>query len=308
MLEEYNTLGKFVITQSNDSGPSDDFTYTSSDGINWATQSSNFVDSYGYDVSWSPDLGLFLIVYQPPGSPATAYNEISSDGINWTSYIAGTSGGGGFAYSTCWSKEKGIFVNAGLQKIGRSSDGINFTWVSVSADLYNVRWSKERNLFIAVGEGTAAVVTSPDGANWTTRSSVGGNRSVCYSSELDMFLIGRVGGGIFSGERFRRSTDGGITWQNATTDIGATCWSVVWVKELTLFIAATWGGIWTSPDGDIWTNRYSGSLSGVDWSPELALAVVTGDTDAIVSSDGINWTPYTLPGPSPLGYKVKWAP
>jgi hypothetical protein len=120
-------------------------------------------------------------------------------------------------------------------------------------------WGPDHSYFCAVG-GSGAIYTSPDGLNWTARTSA-----------------------------------------NA-----ATLRDVLWVQELKLFIAGNSNGtankIQTSPDCVTWTTRSHPtvpSIYKVKWVPELGKVFAfssEGATQALTSTDGINYTLVTLPG------------
>lgn len=75
-------------------------------------------------------------------------------------------------------------------------------WLSsntpVNNNWYGVAWSPELGLFAAVaGSGTGnRVMTSPDGINWTVRTSAADNdwRAVTWSPELGLFVAVGISG------------------------------------------------------------------------------------------------------------------
>jgi len=166
---------------------------------------------------------------------------------------------------------------------------------------YSVCWSPELTLFVAVassGTGTR-VMTSPDGAVWTSRTNSVDNQwqSVCWSPALTLFVAVSYDG---TGDGVMTSPDG-INWTTRTSAADYQWLSVCWSPELTLFVAVASTGtgdrVMTSPDGINWTSRTSAADNhwrSVCWSPELTLFVAVSDngspTQVMTSPDGINWT------------------
>jgi hypothetical protein len=188
----------------------------------------------------------------------------SPDGIVWTQRITPGLNDDGWA-SVCWSPELGLFVAVGI-----------------SSDINN------------------RVITSPDGINWTTRTSFVQNwNSICWSPELRIFVA--VSSDIIL-QNVMTSPDG-IVWTLRSTpyDNYNDWFSVCWSPELGIFVAVGYGsndGVMTSPDGINWTTRntINNNWRSVCWSPELGIfvAVGYGSNDRVITSpDGINWTSRT---------------
>jgi hypothetical protein len=161
-------------------------------------------------------------------------------------------------------------------------------------------------LFVAVantGIGSR-VMTSPDGFDWTSRTSAADNawNSVTY---------GEVGGqGLFvavatngSGNRVMTSPDG-ITWTSRTSATDKAWQSVTYGSGLFVAVAidGTGNDVMTSPNGVTWTSRASavGNVwMGVSYGNGLFVAVgyvVVGDgadSRVMTSPDGITWTSRT---------------
>jgi hypothetical protein len=86
---------------------------------------------------------------------------------------------------------------------------------------------------------------------------------------------------------------------------------LTYIPELRLFIAcATTGRIYTSPDGDTWTERIlpnTGTVNAVVWVPSMGqLFAVQAGSNAATSPDGITWTARTTPPPATFA-DVVWA-
>lgn len=109
---------------------------------------------------------------------------------------------------------------------------------------------------------------------------------------------------------------GGLVWVGRTSPKNVSWSSVIWAKELGLFVAvaddtSNANSIATSPEGINWTLRTGPATiqwQSVTWSAELGLLVAVSITDNNViatSPDGINWTRRTVPG-NFRGYGITW--
>lgn len=114
---------------------------------------------------------------------------------------------------------------------------------------------------------------------------------------------------------------GGYDWKAVNSGVISNWNSVIWVSELSLYVAVGSYGpnrVMTSPDGTTWTARNAASASSwqsVCWSPSLNLLVAVSNdastpsltNNAMYSSDGINWTSASN---VPVGKwnSVCWAP
>ena len=177
---------------------------TSPDGQTWTSHASP--EGYGgwKSVCWSPELSMFCAV----GYTYATFDIITStDGANWTGYTAPSQSHWG---SVCWSPQLSKFCAVGWSQsysydVMLSSDGINWTGYQSTNSQYtywlSVCWSPELSLFCAVGDNgidgsgypnlNANIMTSPDGVNWTSSSSmyanINGFTSVTWSPELSVF-------------------------------------------------------------------------------------------------------------------------
>jgi hypothetical protein len=168
---------------------------------------------------------------------------------------------------------------------------------------YGMCWSPELGLFCAVSgsSNTSGVMTSSDGINWTTRTTVANNwTSINWSAELGIFCAVAATG---TGNRVMTSPDG-ITWTTRASAADNTWWGVCWSPELGIFCAVSTDGtgnrVMTSPNGITWTTRASAADNtwwDVCWSPELglfcAVAASGTGTRVMTSPDGITWTTRT---------------
>ena len=150
-------------------------------------------------------------------------------------------------------------------------------------------------LYVAVaGSGTGnRVMTSPDGINWTARSSAADLswRSVSYGNGL--FVAVAITG---TGNRVMTSPDG-INWTIRTSAADNSWNSITYGNGLFVAVASTGAGnrVMTSPDGISWTIRTSAdnnSWNSITYGNGLFVAVAsTGTGNRVMTSpDGITWT------------------
>jgi len=92
----------------------------------------------------------------------------------------------------------------------------------------------------------------------------------------------------------------GVTWTARTSGTTAGLSSVVWTGTQFVAVGSS-STVLTSPDGITWTQRALGSstpanLTSVAWSGQTLVAISTSLTgNAFSSSDGISWSPLSLP-------------
>lgn len=248
--------------------------------------------------------------------------------VNWTEGPAWlTANYGSGPEGLCYSPELGLFVtnyssmssSAHNPCIARSSNGLNWTAVSVSAVTGGsfgrcICWSPELRLFCAgILDGT--ILTSPDAVNWTSRGKVNNTyiTDVCWSPELGLFCA--VWASISANQMTCAISPNGINWTPTNKTTTLRNWqSVCWSPELGLFCAIGDAGFAsTSPDGVNWTLRTwtttsTAQLVSICWSPKLHLFCAVGNAGSCITSpDGINWTERTMP--STVNYtSVCWSP
>jgi hypothetical protein len=282
----------------------------------WYPQASTDPTYPWQSVCWSSELGLFVAVAQ--FGPHTRGVMTSPNGINWT--LGYTPDQSNFT-SVCWSPELGRFVavgNTGLNGM-TSVDGFNWGYINApSLSWQSVCWSPELGIFVAAASSGIGnrVMTSPDGINWTLRTTPVNNawQSVCWSPELGLFAAVSYTGTLNQ----VMTSPNGINWTIRTTPVNNQWMSVCWSPELGLFVAVSASGtlnrVMTSPDGINWTIRTTPVDNGwqsVCWSPELGLFVAVSNNGTLnrvmTSPNGINWTIRTTPVDNGW-FSVCWSP
>lgn len=155
----------------------------------------------------------------------------------------------------------------------------------------DVVWSPELKIFVTISSNS--VMTSPDGINWTFRTTPTGSwSSVAWSSEAGKFIAVGIG----SSNNMIYSSNG-INWATAPIGVNALN-AITWSPEKHQFVAA---GISVIPSVTIASNLTTTSapagslgLTGVAWSKNdnmyVATAGGTGLGRTYMSNDGLNWT------------------
>jgi hypothetical protein len=99
-------------------------------------------------------------------------------------------------------------------------------------------------------------------------------------------------------------------WTNQTPAQDNQWWDIAWAPEIPLLVAVAADGvnpIMTSTDGIVWTSRTAiSTATGIAWSSELTLFVVTGGSGVQTSPDGITWTSRT-PANANAWWVVVWS-
>ena len=168
-----------------------------------------------------------------------------------------------------------------------------------SVGLTGVAYAK--NLFVAVGPN-GTVLSSPDGASWTSRTS--GVTKTLYAVSGNTSVIVAVG----EGGTVLTSTSG-ATWTARTSKTTSDLHGIAWSG--TIFVAAGNGSaIVTSTDGTTWTSRTLGTdtdLSGVAWGNGTFVAAGFDGLNGTVntSPNGTTWTSRTIEEPDGL-LSIAW--
>jgi hypothetical protein len=227
-------------------------------------------------------------------------------------------GGAGMAYPSTQianrllaTDGKGTLVTVGAAGTTAYSTDGGRTWTVVAsvvgtADLLAVIWAGGSiNLFIAVGRnnaGAAAIATSPDGINWTSRASGAGATDL---SDVAFNGTTLVACNITSAANVVTSTNG-TTWaSHATSGLAAGVTFVITALGTTFFAFSSSGGgggpVWSSADALAWTSASTTAIGrtlftagGALFSCDAAAGKIwrspTGSTWTLVHS-GATFTP-----------------
>ena len=238
------------------------------DGVNWQgvpSALSNTIAEVRY---------LNNVFFATAFSGQMAYSTNGTDWINISVASAIT--------MTCVAYGAGVYVVAGNgSQINYSSNLTSWARVQLSAGTTFQRIIFANGLFVLVGTA-GALLTSPDGITWTSRSA--GSQTfndVIYANGL--FVAVGANNAVYT------SPDG-VTWtlRTATGSFN----QVVYGNSLYVIVGSS-GVIFTSPDGVTWTSRTSGTtqnLNSIVWNGSTFVAVGVNGVYS-TSSDGITWTP-----------------
>jgi hypothetical protein len=192
----------------------------------------------------------------------TSYSAKSSDGVSWTAAVTSSTD----FYGVVWDGTQYVAVGtafsatsaAGLVWSKTTQTGINFR---------RIAWSPDLSLYAAVASSTGArVLTSTNGASWTSRYTSQAMYTVCWGN--GQFVAGGDGGTILT-------SSNGTTWTSRTFGSSATVYDIRYSNGI--YIAVCDGGvIRESSDGITWgalTSGTSKSLRGVSFISGAAVAV-----------------------------------
>ncbi len=149
-----------------------------------------------------------------------------------------------------------------------------------------------RELMAAVRRSWAVIETN----NWQQVQAAFpvSAEGIAFGGDYETTATGVVVGVLTGGQPLiYRTTDYGRTWTVVSTALTSALYGVVYGSSGNLFIAVGQGGlIVTSPAGDVWTTRTSGTtnqLNKICFGPIPVVAVGNSGT-IVTSSDGITWT------------------
>lgn len=190
--------------------------------------------------------------------------------------------------------------NSSTSCVATSMNGLAWTArTATQAAWKGVAYSPTLRMLAAVANNN--IMTSLDGITWTDRTcpGVGGWRSICWSTDLGMFVA--VGTSLGS-QRVMKSTDG-ITWTLVTTPANCdkTWIDVKYSTRIRAFFACTTGNppfIMYSLDGTTWSlgSVPATTTGGGRLAESGSLIVMLNDSDTnhyVTSPDGVNWTQQT---------------
>lgn len=291
---------------------------TSTDGINWSGRAGTNLMNFAYAAVWAPQINLWVVV----GSAGNNTLATSIDGITWI-------GRGNILYNPlyCVAWNGTLFVTGGAGGIatGIVNTATNaITWTARTipiGNVYGITWSQKLLLWIATGQTTNTIATSPDGITWTGRGNIFTSLGygIAYSTQLNQLVA------VGSGTNTIATSVDGTNWVGMTG-----LQALVYQVYTVVFNGQIWvaGGtgvyqIATSLDGILWTPRTSVITSvvyAVAWNaPNQTgsnivsvgsyywMAVGTGTCTYASSQDGITWTNRGTTALS-TGYDIVWCP
>lgn len=263
----------------------------------------NYVAGSGADANawrhsaYSPELGKLIAV----AGTGTHRTMKSTDGITWSS-ITDTVMDAHSWRCVAWSPELGYFVAlAASGTVGAySSDGETWSASTVANKLYSdCIWVPDLGLFVACTT-TNEIYTSPDGVNWTSRTSAltasSDLAALAWSPELQKIVCIAYSAG--SGSNQVQYSSNGTSWTAVTAGGGVNFNDICWSPDLGIFAAIGQSGthrvLW-SRDGITWNTADAAAANtweSIAWSSELGLFVcvsVDGSSRVQYSFDGQTW-------------------
>jgi hypothetical protein len=314
----------------------------SSNGITWINDDvTGLSESSWHGVTWASTLGLFVAVSQT-GDVATSPNGATWTSQNVNAYVW---------FDVTYSPELGklVAVGRGLisdgtgARVMTSTNGTSWTLsTSTSAATFQkiwrrVRWAPEIGVFIAIAQsGIDRVMTSPDGENWTIRSTPVNTpwTGLCWSADLGIFVAVSLSGtgnrvmtsanpalrtriaGATSfvgpattadGDALVSTRDVRVTYPASTVSSGYSSRS----PAKSLFRATTVSAVDVVSTWRAQASAVDNQWVSVCWAPELGIFVAVSTTGAgnrvMTSPDGINWTARTSAADNNWS-GVTWAP
>lgn len=271
----------------------------STDGITWTTVPMFAVNSsYGLQAPPVYFNSQWVVVSKLYSTPNIIQVLTSPDGLTWTAAATlPASGSNNINVSVTNSR---IYISfqhyAGTtySQLYYSTDGNVFVMCTMpnshAGALSAVVWSG--TVYVVGGTASAAdSLISTDGVVWTAQNTVTAVSKLFYVNGL---FIASNGASMYT------SPAAGTTWTSRTNPAGNTISSAVYAAGL--FVAGILSGsasaVITSSDGVTWTNRTLTTAAGAvsvifDGTAFLAAGYNSGTLHR--STDGITWSPVTIP-------------
>jgi len=267
-------------------------TNTTNGGSNWFPQMIN--DYSLLEVKFADSLNGWAVGGENDGRSAIFYS--SDGGATWIEQNNPT-------YNELWgvstSSNNEAYAVGVRGTILHTSDGGN-TWEyqagAGSNNLTNIDAPDTLNIW-AVGDWERTVLHSRDGGLTWEHQMVGEG----YGYLWDVSFADSLNGATVGGSGIIYTTiDGGRTWTQRSA--GPFAWyGVEWVTPLKGWIVDVNSGVikYTSDGGDTWTTQYSGihfyDVMFLNDSLGWACGFTSGYSKVAKTTDGQNWTSYTIP-------------
>jgi len=276
---------------------------TSSDGINWEV--APYITSETQCAVWA---GNQFVLGEYCGRIYT-----SPDGLAWTyrGKSLGGYGSGAYYRAITWGKDRFVVVSTDTSYV--SFDAIHwekyYTGRTIQIEqLWDITWTGKQ--FIAVGGlGWPVILGSADGMKWD--SLWGGEEALSRDKGADLLSV------TFSPDRVIACGRGGYvvyskdlrTWTKVQLT-NTYLLGIAWTGKGYITVGAE-GKIFTSPDGETWTQQNSGTKNGfydIAWNGSKLVAVGVYNTIMSSVDMGITWQPEQSNIPGNVSWTgVLWA-
>ncbi len=187
----------------------------------------------------------------------------------WTSVAGGSIGGA--SYSIAKAPNGNLITNDGANTSAHYSTDGGVSW-STSTMTINAQLFAAGNTAV-VGtllntDTTSTTVSTTNGTSWTAGGTFAGTYCPeCIASNgVSNFVIGgrTSGGGDFSTDEVRYSTNSGTTFNTGTTPVSGKWAAVGFGNSMFMMADRANGYIITSPDGVTWTNKTALGVYGAN--------------------------------------------
>jgi hypothetical protein len=201
----------------------------------------------------------------------------------------------------------GTWVHVSGTEIFFSADGE--TWKGASLP-YNPEWDELQT--IAFGNGTfvlggwgKSILTSTNGSNWVRHLNDHETRSIAYGAGRFLAIASNGHTNVFPQEHFWAvGSTNGVDWIPVNIPTTNRLLTISYAGDR-FFAVDVPGTIFTSPDGIVWTPRYSSNRTWFHIAYGNGLFIASNplsDGNILVSSNSIDWT--LVPATSPYGSQV----
>ena len=215
------------------------------------------------------------------------------DGVTWIA--RGLMGGvSDFAFTVAWNGSMWLATGRdGGGNISSSPDGLN--WTSRTSVFNNSSYGLAWNgrLWVATGYNTVTLSYSFNGISWVSSGA-----TIFTTQGNGVAWNGRMFVATGQGTNTLAYSFDGINWVGLGATIFTTAgWGVAWNGTLWVAVGQGTNTIATSPDGITWTGRGASVFTtngwNVAWNGVLWVAVGEGTNTIATSTDGITWTART---------------
>jgi len=268
---------------------------TSVNGISWTRQIVFTVA--GRCVAWNGSMWV-------AGGSGTASIAYSADGLTWTPITTPLA----TVNSVVWTGTAWVALGQGTGVSAiRSIDGVAWTVLADTSFFTTGLCIASRTLpsfiqpasptFLATGQGTTSLASSPDGTTWTLLTSPFTSSTNCVAYNGSIWIAG--GSGTYA---LAYSTDG-IAWTGVSFPNFLQAYSVAYGQNLWIAVGTGTSGYTRaqSVDGISWTqvstgNFFSGTAYGITWAQAIWVATGTPESNGILFSvSGTTWVPQSVP-------------